>query len=260
MANIIAAELGVRVHHTSGPAIERAGDLVALLTGLAERDVLFIDEIHRLRTDLEEILYSALEDYAVDIVHGSGPRASVLRLNLAPFTCVGATTRAGSITGPLRDRFGASFRLDFYTLDELSAIIRRSAGLLGMAIDDQAVSLLAARSRGTPRIANRLLRRASDEVIVAGSNVVDEASARRMMERLGVDELGLEPGDRAYLAVLRDTFAGGPVGVTALAASLSEDAATLEDLVEPFLLRAGLIARTQRGRVLTDAGRRHLGD
>lgn len=258
MANVIAAELGVRIHHASGPSIERAGDLVAILVGLSAHDVFFIDEIHRLRSDLEEILYAALEDYAVDIISGAGSRARTLRLNLAPFTCVGATTRAGTITGPLRDRFGVSFRLEFYSEAELSAIIKRSAGLLGTPIEPAAVTLLAARARGTPRIANRLLRRSGDEALVAGSSIITEGLAARMMSRLHIDMAGLDAADRAYLATLRDTFAGGPAGVTALAASLSEDPFTLEDLVEPFLLRLGLIARTQRGRVITEAGRAHL--
>ena len=258
MANIIATELGVRIVHASGPSIERAGDLVAILVSLNPRDVLFIDEIHRLRSDLEEILYSALEDYAVDIVSGSGSQAKTLRLNLAPFTCVGATTRAGVITGPLRDRFGVSFRLEFYTQAELAAIIERSADLLGSPIEPAAVQLLAGRARGTPRIANRLLRRSGDEALVAGSPLITAALAARMMERLYIDASGLDAADRAYLSCLRDTFNGGPAGVAALAVSLSEDPATLEDLVEPYLLRLGLIARTQRGRVLSEAGRSHL--
>jgi Holliday junction DNA helicase RuvB len=258
MANVIAAELGVRIHHASGPSIEKAGDLVAILVGLAPRDVLFIDEIHRLRSDLEEILYAALEDYAVDIVSGAGSGAKVLRLNLAPFTCVGATTRAGTITGPLRDRFGVSFRLEFYSEPELAAIIERSANLLHTPVEPAAVALLARRARGTPRIANRLLRRSGDEALVAGSATITEALATKMMSRLHIDAEGLDAADRAYLSTLRDTFAGGPAGVAALAASLSEDPMTLEDLVEPYLLRLGLIARTQRGRVITKAGRAHL--
>jgi len=259
MANVIAAELGVKIHHASGPSIERAGDLVAILVSLQPRDVFFIDEIHRLRSDLEEILYSALEDYAVDIVSGFGASAKTLRLNLSPFTCVGATTRAGIITGPLRDRFGVSFRLEFYSQAELTAIIERSARLLGTSIEPAAVNLLARRARGTPRIANRLLRRSGDEALVAGSERITEALAARMMERLHIDPAGLDAADRAYLTTLQDTFAGGPAGVTALAASLSEDPVTLEDLVEPYLLRLGLIARTPRGRVITEAGRTYLG-
>jgi Holliday junction DNA helicase RuvB len=258
MANVIATELGVRIHHASGPSIERAGDLVAILVSLEPRDVLFIDEIHRLRSDLEEILYGALEDYAVDIVSGAGPTARTLRLNLAPFTCVGATTRAGVITGPLRDRFGVSFRLEFYSEAELAAIIERSARLLGVPIEAAAVQLLAARARGTPRIANRLLRRSGDEALVSGSSTITAPLAARMMARLHIDAAGLDAADLAYLTTLRDTFAGGPAGVTALAASLSEDPATLEDLVEPFLLRLGLIARTQRGRIISEAGRAYL--
>ena len=258
MANIIANELGVTIRHTSGPAIERAGDLVAILTSLAPHDVLFIDEIHRLRNDLEEILYSALEDYAVDIVAGAGPGARTLRLSVEPFTCIGATTRAGTITGPLRDRFGAAFHLEFYSEPELRAIVVRSAGLLGIAIEPAAVARLAACSRGTPRFANRLLRRARDEAQMEGADSVSLALADTTLRRLRIDGHGLDAADQAYLASLAGTFAGGPAGVTALAASLAEDPLTLEDVVEPYLLRLGLIARTLRGRVLTEAGRAYL--
>jgi len=258
MANIIANELGVNIRHTSGPAVERAGDLVAILTALQPRDVLFIDEIHRLRNDLEEILYSALEDYAIDIVTGSGATPRTLRLSLAPFTCIGATTRAGSITGPLRDRFGAAFRLEFYQQAELEAIITRSAGLLKIGISPAATILLAACSRGTPRFANRLLRRARDEAQVQGLEVISVELAQTTLTRLQIDGGGLDPTDQAYLDVLAKTFKGGPAGVAALAASLAEDVLTVEDVIEPYLLRLGLIARTLRGRILTPEGKKYL--
>jgi Holliday junction DNA helicase RuvB len=258
MANIIANELGVTIRHTSGPAIERAGDLVAILTSLEPHDVLFIDEIHRLRNDLEEILYSALEDYAVDIVAGTGPGARTLRLSIEPFTCIGATTRAGTITGPLRDRFGAAFHLEFYSTDELEAIITRSARLLSINITPEATTKLATCARGTPRFANRLLRRARDEAQITGGDTVSQDLAALTLRRLRIDGHGLDSADQAYLAALSSTFAGGPAGVTALAASLAEDPLTLEDVVEPYLLRLGLIARTQRGRILTEAGREYL--
>src|SRR3954447_18616500 len=258
LANIIARELGVNIHTTSGPAIERAGDLAAILTNLDERDVLFIDEIHRLNRAVEEILYPAMEDYALDVMIGKGPSARSLRLSLKPFTVVGATTRAGRISSPLRDRFGATYRLDFYTEPELAAIVDRSAAILGVTIEPPATRAIARRGRGTPRIVNRLLKRVRDHAQVHGDGHVDEATATAAMRAMEIDDEGLDSTDRKLLAAIIQKFASGPVGVAALAAVLSEEVETIEDVYEPFLLRLGFIDRTPQGRIATDLARAHL--
>jgi Holliday junction DNA helicase RuvB len=258
LATIIARELGVNVRYTSGPAVERAGDLAAILTALDERDVLFIDEIHRLNRAVEEILYPAMEDFALDVMIGKGPSARSLRLSLKPFTVVGATTRAGRISGPLRDRFGMTYRLDFYAEDDLAAIVRRSAGILGVEVDAEAARLIAARGRGTPRIVNRLLRRVRDHAEVHGDGSVHEQAVAEAMAVLDIDDLGLDTTDRKLLAAIVQKFASGPVGVQALAAVLAEEADTIEDVYEPFLLRLGFLDRTPQGRIATEAARAHL--
>jgi Holliday junction DNA helicase RuvB len=258
LATIIARELGVNVRLTSGPTIERAGDLAAMLTALEERDVLFIDEIHRLDHAVEEILYPAMEDFKLDVMIGKGPSARSLRLSLKPFTVVGATTRAGRIGGPLRDRFGMTYRLDFYGEEDLTDIVRRSAGILGVPLDDDAARLLAKRGRGTPRIVNRLLRRVRDHAEVNGDGRVREREVDEAMTVLDIDELGLDSTDRKLLAAIVQKFASGPVGVQALAAVLAEEVETIEDVYEPFLLRLGFLDRTPQGRVATEAARAHL--
>ena len=258
LATIIARELGVNVRYTSGPAVERAGDLAAILTALDERDVLFIDEIHRLNRSVEEILYPAMEDYALDVMIGKGPSARSLRLSLKPFTVVGATTRAGRISGPLRDRFGATYRLDFYEEDDLAAIVDRSARILDVAIDDAAARAIARRGRGTPRIVNRLLKRTRDHAQVHGNGRVDEATATAAMRQMEIDDEGLDSTDRKLLAAIIQKFASGPVGVQALAAVLAEEVETIEDVYEPFLLRLGFLDRTPQGRIATEAARNHL--
>ena len=258
LATIIARELGVNVRYTSGPAIERAGDLAAILTALEERDVLFIDEIHRLSRAVEEILYPAMEDFALDVMIGKGPSARSLRLSLKPFTVVGATTRAGRISGPLRDRFGMTYRLDFYSPDDLAAIVRRSAGILDVMIDDGAATEIASRGRGTPRIVNRLLRRVRDHAEVHGDGHVNGRAVAEAMVVLDIDDLGLDTTDRKLLAAIVQKFQSGPVGVQALAAVLAEEPDTIEDVYEPFLLRLGFLDRTPQGRVATEAARAHL--
>ena len=258
LATIIARELGVNVRYTSGPAVERPGDLAAVLTALEERDVLFIDEIHRLNKSVEEILYPAMEDYALDVMIGKGPSARSLRLTLKPFTIVGATTRAGRISSPLRDRFGASYRLDFYSEAELTQIVDRSADILGVRIEPAASRAIARRGRGTPRIVNRLLKRVRDHAEVHGDGHVDEATARNAMAAMEIDDEGLDSTDRKLLAAIVQKFASGPVGVAALAAVLSEEIETIEDVYEPFLLRLGFIDRTPQGRIATEAARQHL--
>ena len=258
LATIIARELDVNVRYTSGPAIERAGDLAAVLTSLDERDVLFIDEIHRLNRAVEEILYPAMEDYALDVMIGKGPSARSLRLTLKPFTIVGATTRAGRISGPLRDRFGATYRLDFYAEPELTAIVNRSAAILAVEIEPAAARAIARRGRGTPRIVNRLLKRVRDHAQVHGDGRVDEATARIAMRAMEIDDEGLDSTDRKLLAAIVQKFASGPVGVAALAAVLSEEIETIEDVYEPFLLRLGFLDRTPQGRIATEAARAHL--
>ena len=258
LATIIARELGVNVRYTSGPAVERAGDLAAILTALEERDVLFIDEIHRLNRAVEEILYPAMEDFALDVMIGKGPSARSLRLTLKPFTVVGATTRAGRISSPLRDRFGASYRLDFYELDELGAIVRRSAGILGIDVSSHAAAEIARRGRGTPRIVNRLLKRVRDHAQVHGDGRIDDAAVAEAMRAMEIDDEGLDTTDRKLLAAIIQKFGSGPVGVAALAAVLAEEVETIEDVYEPFLLRLGFIDRTPQGRVATEAARQHL--
>jgi Holliday junction DNA helicase RuvB len=259
LAHIVAAELGVRLHVTSGPAIERAGDLAALLTNLDEGDVLFIDEIHRLARAVEEVLYPAMEDFQLDIVLGKGPAARSIRLDLPRFTLVGATTRTGLITGPLRDRFGLVARLDYYDVDDLEAIVVRAAGILGVEIDEPGASEIARRARGTPRIANRLLRRSRDFAEVRGNGVVDGDTAREGLTVFGVDERGLDKVDRAVLTALCARFGGGPVGLKTLAISVGEPEETVEDVYEPFLIQQGLLMRTHRGRLATPAAWEHLG-
>jgi Holliday junction DNA helicase RuvB len=259
LAHIVAAELGVRLHVTSGPAIERAGDLAALLTNLDEGDVLFIDEIHRLARAVEEVLYPAMEDFQLDIVLGKGPAARSIRLDLPRFTLVGATTRTGLITGPLRDRFGLVARLDYYDVEDLEAIVVRAAGILGVQVDEQGAREIARRARGTPRIANRLLRRSRDFAEVRGDGVVDGVTAREGLTVFGVDERGLDKVDRAVLTALCARFGGGPVGLKTLAISVGEPEETVEDVYEPFLIQQGLLMRTHRGRVATPAAWEHLG-
>jgi len=259
LATIVAAEMDVQLHVTSGPALERGGDLAAILTKLGERDVLFIDEIHRLSRAVEEILYPAMEDFQLDIVVGKGPAASSIRLTLPPFTLVGATTRTGMITGPLRDRFGLVARLDYYDADELEAIVIRAAGILGLTIDQPGAWEIAKRSRGTPRIANRLLRRVRDFAEVRGDGTINAATANKGLSVFGVDERGLDKVDRAVLSALCEQFRGGPVGLSTLAISVGEQTETVEDVYEPFLIQQGLIARTPRGRVAMPAAYEHLG-
>jgi len=259
LSGIVAAELGVALHVTSGPALERAGDLAALLTRLGEGDVLFIDEIHRLSRTIEEVLYPAMEDFQLDIVLGKGPAARSIRLDLPRFTLVGATTRTGLITGPLRDRFGLVARLDYYQPDELEAIVSRAAGILGIAIDQQGAAEIARRARGTPRIANRLLRRVRDYAEVRSDGSIDAATANDGLALFGVDSLGLDKVDRAVLGNLCQKFGGGPVGLGTLAISVGEAEETVEDVYEPFLIQLGFIMRTPRGRVATPAAWAHLG-
>ena len=259
LATIAAVEMGVTLHVTSGPALERAGDLAAILTKLEERDVLFVDEIHRLSRAVEEILYPAMEDFQLDIVVGKGPAASSIRLTLPPFTLVGATTRTGMITGPLRDRFGLVARLDFYDTAELESIVTRAAGILDVAVDETGAWEIARRSRGTPRIANRLLRRVRDFAEVRGDGSIDAATARDGLAVFGVDDRGLDKVDRAILAALCQQFRGGPVGLSTLAISVGEQTETVEDVYEPFLIQQGLLARTPRGRVAMPAAWEHLG-
>ncbi|EOM75881.1 Holliday junction branch migration DNA helicase RuvB [Rhodococcus rhodnii] len=259
MAMIIAAELGTSLRLTSGPALERAGDLAAMLSNLVEGDVLFIDEIHRMARPAEEMLYLAMEDFRVDVVVGKGPGATSIPLEVAPFTLVGATTRSGALTGPLRDRFGFTAHMDFYETDELRRILLRSARILGVRIDDDAASEIAGRSRGTPRIANRLLRRVRDYAEVRADGLVTLDVARAALTVYDVDELGLDRLDRSVLAALVRSFGGGPVGVSTLAVAVGEEPATVEEVCEPFLVRAGLVARTPRGRMATAAAWEQLG-
>ncbi|HZV51292.1 MAG TPA: Holliday junction branch migration DNA helicase RuvB [Candidatus Dormibacteraeota bacterium] len=259
LANIIAAELGVSIKTTSGPAIDHAGALASILTNLSDRDVLFIDEIHRLNRVVEEALYPAMEDFVFDIVLGKGAGATSARLPLAHFTCVGATTRQGLLSAPMRDRFGAVYRLDFYTQAELELIVARSARILGFEVEAAAGRELARRSRGTPRVANRLLRRVRDYAQVRADGRGSLEVTRAALAMLEVDELGLEPLDRRILSAMIEKFAGGPVGLETLATAVAEDPETIEDVHEPYLIQAGLIARTARGRVATDLAYRHLG-
>ena len=259
LAQIMARELGVNFRMTSGPVLARAGDLAAILTNLEARDVLFIDEIHRLNPAVEEVLYPALEDFELDLVIGEGPAARTLRIELQPFTLVGATTRMGLLTTPLRDRFGIPTRLNFYTTEELTRIVARGARLSGIDADPQGVAEIAGRARGTPRIAGRLLRRVIDFALVEGNGRLTQAIADSALMRLGVDHLGLDGADRRYLSLIAENYAGGPVGVETLSAALSESRDTLEEVIEPYLLQQGLIARTPRGRMLAHKGWTHLG-
>jgi len=259
LSHVIANELGVSIRVTSGPAIERPGDLAAILTNLQMGDVLFIDEIHRLSPSVEEVLYPAMEDFALDIVIGKGPGARSIRLDLPPFTLIGATTRAGLLSAPLRDRFGVVSRLDYYSVDELVLILLRSADLLGVRLDEAAAREVARRSRGTPRIANRLLRRVRDFAQVSGDGWITEEQAVEALGQMQVDPLGLDEVDIRLLETMMDKFGGGPVGLDTIAAAIGEDARTIEDVYEPYLLQIGFIKRTPRGRVLTPAAYRHFG-
>lgn len=259
LAHIIANALGVNLRQTAGPVLERPGDLAALLTNLQPRDVLFIDEIHRLRPVVEEILYPAMEDYQLDIVIGEGPAARAIKLDLPAFTLVGATTRAGGLTSPLRDRFGIVQRLEYYTVEDLTKIVERSAAILGIAADPEGVSAIAQRSRGTPRIANRLLRRARDFAQVKGNGQLTRESAEMALEMLDVDERGFDMLDRKVLLTVIEKFAGGPVGIDSLAAAVGEERGTIEDVIEPFLMQQGFLMRTPRGRTATPKAWRYFG-
>ncbi len=258
LANIIARELGANLHATSGPAIERPGDLAAILTNLEERDVLFIDEIHRMNHSVEEILYPAMEDSSIDVMIGRGPSARSLRLGLKPFTVVGATTRAGRIGGPLRDRFGAVYRLDYYSQEELATIIERSAGILGVDIQPEAIQVLARRGRGTPRVVNRLLRRVRDYAQVRSDGRIGAQEATDAMNAMDIDDEGLDTTDRRLLAAIVQKFASGPVGGAAVAAVIGEEVETIEDVYEPYLLQLGFLDRTPQGRIATERARDHL--
>ncbi|MEO0635106.1 MAG: Holliday junction branch migration DNA helicase RuvB [Pseudomonadota bacterium] len=259
LSQIMARELGVNFRATSGPVIAKAGDLAALLTNLEDRDVLFIDEIHRLSPAVEEILYPAMEDYQLDLIIGEGPAARSVKIDLARFTLVAATTRLGLLTTPLRDRFGIPVRLNFYEVDELETIVKRGARLMGVAMTDDGAREIATRSRGTPRIAGRLLRRVRDFAAVSGSDVVDAPAADEALQRLDVDAAGLDELDRRYLGQIAHNYGGGPVGVETLAAALSEPRDAIEDIIEPFLIQQGFIARTPRGRLMTGKAWEHLG-
>ncbi len=259
LAQIVSRELGVNFRATSGPVIAKAGDLAALLTNLEERDVLFIDEIHRLNPAVEEILYPAMEDFQLDLIIGEGPAARSVKIDLAPFTLVGATTRAGLLTNPLRDRFGIPVRLNFYTEAELEQIVTRGARVLGIGMTADGANEIARRSRGTPRIAGRLLRRVRDFALVAGATSIDRAAADRALTQLEVDAAGLDAMDRRYLSNIAENYGGGPVGIDTIAAALSEPRDAIEEIVEPFLIQKGFIQRTPRGRLLTAHAFRHLG-
>ncbi len=259
LANIIANEMGVNIRITSGPVIEKKGDLAAILTNLNKGDVLFIDEIHRMSRAIEEILYSAMEDYAIDFVLGNGPSARSIRIDLPPFTLIGATTRAGQLTAPLRDRFGVLLRLELYTPEELATIVTRSASILGIEITEQGAYEIASRSRGTPRIANRLLKRVRDFAQVRGKTEIDNQIAQYALDRLNIDELGLDNTDKRMLETIIKFYDGGPVGLETLAATIGEEAVTLEDVYEPYLMQIGFLSRTPRGRCVTRLAYEHLG-
>lgn len=258
LANIISNEMGVNIRVTSGPAIERQGDLAAILTNLDENDVLFIDEIHRINKTVEEILYPALEDYALDIIIGKGPSARSIRLDLPKFTLIGATTRSGMLASPLRDRFGVMCNLDFYNEQDLKEIVLRSAGIINIEINEKGAEEIARRSRGTPRIANRLLRRVRDYAIVKGSGIIDTETADSALKMLEIDEKGLDKLDRRILNTIIDFYKGGPVGLETLAASIGEEKGTIEDVYEPYLLQIGYLNRTPRGRTVTEFGYKHV--
>ena len=259
LANIIANELGANLRQTSGPVLDKAGDLAALLTNLEERDVLFIDEIHRLNPMVEEILYPAMEDYQIDIMIGEGPAARSIKLDLPPFTLVGATTRAGLLTSPLRDRFGIVQRLEFYETEDLKRIVTRAAGILGVALDDGGAEEIACRSRGTPRIANRLLRRVRDYAEVKGDGSIDQDTASKALDLLDVDSVGFDMMDRKLLLAVLHKFDGGPVGIDNLAAAIGEERGTIEDVLEPYLIQQGFLMRTPRGRMATRTAWQHFG-
>lgn len=258
MANVIAHELGANLKVTTGPAIERAGDLASILTNLQDGDVLFIDEIHRLRRAVEEILYSAMEDYKLDIVVGKGPAANSIRLDLPRFTVIGATTRTGSLAGPLRDRFGITHRLEYYKVPEIEQIIKRTAGLLDTPIKDEAAKMLATRSRLTPRIANRITKRVRDFADVNGDGIIDVPVARSALELMEIDSLGLDPADRNMLELMIDNYGNRPVGLTTIAALTGDEVSTIEDYYEPYLIQLGFIEKTPRGRVVTEKAKKHL--
>ena len=259
MASVIANEMGAQIRITSGPAIERAGDLASLLTNLQDGDVLFIDEIHRLNRTVEEVLYSAMEDYKLDIMLGKGPSARSMRLDLPAFTLIGATTKTGALAAPLRDRFGHVHRLEFYTPDQIGKIIERAAGILGANIDAKGALLLAARARLTPRIANRLLKRVRDYADVNGDGIIDTVISEQALQLLEIDHLGLDPADRLLLSAIIDSYDGGPVGVETLAALTAEERSTIEDFIEPYLMQIGMLERTPRGRKVTPKAYDHLG-
>lgn len=259
LAHILAYEMGVQLRQTSGPVLEKAGDLAAILTNLEENDVLFVDEIHRLSTVVEEILYPALEDFELDIVIGEGPSARSIKLNLPPFTLVGATTRAGLLTSPLRDRFGITQRLEFYDAEELAEIVERSAKILSVSCDKKGISAISRRARGTPRIANRLLRRVRDFAEVRSNGQITQVVAEDALDILEVDEFGLDVLDRQFLLAVMEKFSGGPVGIESLSAAIGEERGTLEDMVEPFLIQSGFLTRTSRGRIATARAFNHFG-
>lgn len=259
LAGIIANEMGVNIRITSGPAIEKAGDLAAILTNLSEHDILFIDEIHRMSRSVEEILYPAMEDFALDIIIGKGPAAKSIRIDLPKFTLIGATTRAGLLTAPLRDRFGVISRLELYETDELKEIVTRSAGILGVEIDEEGAAEIASRSRGTPRIANRFLKRVRDFAQVVGNGNIDYKTADKALKKMEVDELGLDMIDNKLLTAMIENFGGGPVGLDTIAATIGEEPNTIEDVYEPYLLQLGFISRTPRGRVATRSAYEHFG-
>ena len=259
LSNIVAAEMGVNIRVTSGPAIEKQGDLAALLTNLSEGDVLFIDEIHRLSRSVEEILYPAMEDFALDIIIGKGPSARSIRIDLPKFTLIGATTRAGQLTTPLRDRFGVLLKLELYTPEQLATIVNRSASILGIGINENGAYEIASRSRGTPRIANRLLKRVRDFAQVSGKEIIDEEIASYALGKLEIDELGLDNTDRRMLETIIKFYDGGPVGLETLAATIGEEAVTIEDVYEPYLMQIGFLSRTPRGRCVTRLAYEHLG-
>lgn len=258
LAHIIANEMESGIKITSGPAIERAGDLASILTNLSDGDILFIDEIHRLNRNIEEVLYPAMEDYAIDLILGKGPSAKTMRINLPKFTLVGATTKAGSLSSPLRDRFGAVHRLEFYNVAEISEIVKRAANILNVKIDDGGVRQIAERSRKTPRIANRILKRVRDFAEVKHKGQINEKIAKEALAKIDIDEIGLDRNDREYLRTIIEKFNGGPVGLDTICASISEDKDTVEDVVEPYLLQLGFIDRTKRGRIATEAAYQHL--
>jgi len=259
LANVIAREMGANIKITSGPALERVGDLAAILTNLEDGDVLFIDEIHRMNRNIEEVLYPAMEDFALDLVIGKGPTARTLRLDLKRFTLVGATTRMSMLAAPLRDRFGGVYHLDFYGEDEMTAILRRTAALLSISLEEEPARQLATRARRTPRVGNRLLKRVRDFAQVKGSGILDRSTVETALNSMDIDPRGLDESDRRALRTLIEKFNGGPVGLTTLAAAMNEDVATLEDVIEPFLMQEGFLQRTPRGRVATDAAYVHLG-